>query len=112
MKLIRLGDIPITGISHNQEIKERVLIEKGALPHLMMFSYAVLQPGQSIEAHQHETMAEVFFVLSGQALFHVGNEDVVVSAGDCLTVGTGELHSQENISDAAVEWLYFGVATE
>jgi quercetin dioxygenase-like cupin family protein len=71
MKLIKLEDIPLVGVSHNPDIKKKVILEKGYIPQLMTFGQATFLPGQSVEEHSHETMFEVFYIQSGKADFVV-----------------------------------------
>ncbi len=112
MNIVHLQDIPEAGISHNPEIKKRVMIGNGAIPNLTTFAEATFKPGQSVELHAHATMHEVFFILSGKAVFHVNGKDIAVVPGDCITINAGEMHSQRNPHAVDVVWLYFGIATD
>ena len=112
MKLVHTNQIPEIGVSHNEDIKKKVFLEKGYIPQLMMFGSATFKPGQSVENHKHSTMFEVFYILSGQAEFIVNHEKVSVKAGDCITIEPDEEHSQTNPYNEDVVWLYFGIATD
>jgi quercetin dioxygenase-like cupin family protein len=112
MKIIHISEIPETGVSHNEEIKKKVFLEKGLVPHVMTFASATFKPGQSVETHKHDTMYEVFYILNGRAKFVVNGADLLLEAGNCVVIEPGELHSQTNPYDDNVTWLYFGVATD
>lgn len=112
MKLIHLNDIEEAGISHNPEIKKKVIFGKDYIPKLMTFGQATFQPGQAVETHKHDTMYEVFYVQSGKTEFIVNGEKIELSPNDCISIEPGELHSQKNISSEPVTWLYFGIATD
>lgn len=112
MKLTKTFEIPFVGVSHNEDIKKQVIIDKGAIPQLMTYGKANFKPGQEVETHQHDTMYEVFYVLSGKALFIVNNEEIELSKDVCLIIEPGEPHSQKNPFTEDVTWLYFGIATD
>ncbi len=112
MKVVRSLEVAEVGVSHDESIKKKVLLEKGTIPQLMNFSSAIFRPGQSVETHNHPTMYEVFYILKGKAEFVVEEERVVLGAGDCITIAPGERHSRSNPYRENVEWIYFGIATD
>jgi len=112
MKFIKLEDIPLVGVSHNADIKKKVILEKGYIPQLMTFGQATFQPGQSVEEHKHDTMFEVFYIQSGKAEFIVDGEKVAVNKGEVISLEPKELHSQSNPYSEPVTWLYFGIAID
>lgn len=111
MKLVHTDQLPHLGVSHNTNIKKKVLIEKGNIPQLMNFSTATFKPGQEVEEHKHDTMYEVFYIQSGKAQFVVNGEVLTLQTGDCITIEPKEVHAQRNPFKKDVTWLYFGVAT-
>jgi len=112
MKLVRTSQTPEVGLSHNEDIKKKVFLEKGYIPQLMNFSSATFKPGQAVESHSHPTLFEVFYLLSGRAEFVVNQEKITLNAGDCITIEPGEEHSQHNPYNEDVVWIYFGIATD
>jgi len=112
MKLVKTNELPEIGTSHDEDIKKKVFLEKGFIPQLMTFSSATLKPGQSVESHKHDTMFEVFYVQSGRADFLVNDKKITLSAGDCITIEPGEMHSQNNPYNEDSVWLYFGIAID
>lgn len=112
MKLIHLSEIEEMGVSHNPDIKKRVILDKNYIPKLMTLGQATFQPGQSVDTHKHDTMFEVFYIQSGKALFVINGKSVELSPNDCLSIEPGELHSQKNPFSEPVTWLYFGIATD
>ncbi|NJB37142.1 cupin domain-containing protein [Croceivirga sp. JEA036] len=109
MKLVLQEDLPLQEVSHDPDIKKKVFLNKGDIPHLMMFSTATFTPGQSVETHKHDTMTEVFYIQKGMAEFTVEGKKYILKQGHCITIEAGEWHSQKNPFDADVTWLYFGV---
>jgi quercetin dioxygenase-like cupin family protein len=111
MRLINDKDLAETGVSHNPEIKKKVYLGGDVVPPVTTFSRATFQPGQSVETHAHETMHEVFYILSGKAVFIVEGNEITVTPGSCVLIEAKERHSQSNPFNEPVTWVYFGVAT-
>lgn len=111
MKLTHIDDLFEVGLSHNQEIKKKVILDKGYIPNLMTFAQATFKPGQMVSVHTHATMFEVFYIEKGKAEFVVEGTKVLLVTGDSITIEPGEKHSQSNPFDENVTWLYFGIAT-
>lgn len=112
MKLTQTNSLPEIGVSHNLAIKKKVFIEKGCVPHLMMFGSATFLPGQAVETHKHESMNEIFYIQSGKADFIVNDKKLTLIPGDCITIEQGEEHSMSNPYQENTTWIYFGIATE
>lgn len=55
-----------------------------------------LEPGCSIGEHIHENEEEVFYIISGTALYNDNGHDVTLSAGDSCICLAGQSHSIEN----------------
>ena len=112
MKHINIHDLKEVGVSHNEDIKKKVILERGYIPQLMTFGQATFKPGQAVETHKHDTMFEVFFIQSGKAAFTINGNRIELKEADVVSIEPGELHSQENPYDEPVTWLYFGIATD
>ncbi len=70
-----LKDLPEESVSHNPEIKKKVMLRFGDLPHLTNFSQARFAPGQSAPKHAHQDMCEVFFVESGSGVIYINAKE-------------------------------------
>ena len=66
MRIFSLKNISPEPVSHNKDIFKKVIIKKGIVPHLMMFSQVVFKPKQIASAHIHKDMHETFFVEEGR----------------------------------------------
>lgn len=62
-------------VSHNPEIKKKVMLRFGDLPHLTNFSQARFAPGQTAPAHAHQDMCEVFFVEAGSGVIYIDSKE-------------------------------------
>lgn len=92
MKHYRLKTTGYTPVSHNPEIKKKVLVEGGfsCVKHL---SHVVLRPGDTAIEHSHPDASEVFYCIRGQVEFVVSGSPVTLKGGSCLVVEPGEVHS-------------------
>jgi mannose-6-phosphate isomerase-like protein (cupin superfamily) len=106
---VRLDRVPEEGVSHDPELRKRVLLRRGAVPHLTSFSRAVLRPGQATTAHAHADMHEVFWVESGRGEARVGGRALPLEPGVCLLVEPGEEHALGCTGAEELVLLYFGV---
>lgn len=53
MKISTLSELAEESVSHNPEIKKKVMLRKGDLLHITNFSQAVFAPGQTAVIHPH-----------------------------------------------------------
>ncbi len=109
MKKINTKNLKEIGVSHNSEIKKRVIIKSHEYNNLQMFSRVIFQPKQSSSPHTHDDMIEVFYVLSGKGIFHSKNKEIIVEKDDCISIPQGEEHWQHNPFSKPLELLYFGI---
>ena len=109
MKIISLTDLTEESVSHNPEIRKRVMLRRGDVAHLMNFSQSKLAPGQVARAHRHADMFEVFFVQAGEGVMRVEGAEQRLQAGVCLMVEPGETHEITSTGSSELVLLYFGV---
>lgn len=76
MKKIQSTSIEEIGVTHNPDIKKRMMITAGEFGNIMSFGRAVFAPSQSTSAHVHPNRTEVFFILSGKGVFHTKTENI------------------------------------
>ena len=112
MKLTSLNDLPQEAVSHNPEIKKKVMLQFGDLPHLTNFSQARFAPSQSAAAHAHQDMCEVFFVESGSGLIRINGKEYPLLPGSCVAVEAGEVHEVVNNGTDELVLTYFGLRVE
>lgn len=101
-----LSDEPV---SHNPEIRKRVMLRAGMLPPVTQFAEARFQPGQVAPAHAHADMAEVFLVTGGSGTITVDGQVHPLAAGACVAVEPGEVHEIAATGAEPLVLVYFGV---
>lgn len=109
MKIISLSNLPEEQVSHNPEIKKKVMLRHGDLPHLTNFSQSYFAPGQQAKAHAHSDMHEVFFVEAGSGVIRIDGNEYLLQPGSCIAVEPGEVHEIFNNGLTDLILTYFGL---
>jgi mannose-6-phosphate isomerase-like protein (cupin superfamily) len=109
MKIVFLNHLPEVGISHNPEIKKRVMLNSEDIPYLTTLSQARFTAGQVADAHSHDKMYEVFLIVTGEGLIRVDSKDHPLYPGVCLMVEPGEVHEIVNTGTQDLVMTYFGI---
>ncbi|MEH2255200.1 cupin domain-containing protein [Nostoc sp.] len=91
-----LKDLLEESVSHNAEIKKKVMLRFGDLPHLTNFSQARFAPGQTAPAHAHQDICEVFFVEAGSGVIHIDGTKYPLLPLNCMAIEPRELHEVVN----------------
>jgi quercetin dioxygenase-like cupin family protein len=98
-------------VSHNPEIRKRVMLRAGVLPPVTQLAEARFLPGQVAPAHAHADMAEVFLVTGGSGTITVDGRPHSLAAGTCVAVEPGEIHEIAATGTEPLVLVYFGVRT-
>jgi quercetin dioxygenase-like cupin family protein len=115
--VLRLSEIPPRPTSHSDEqgrqITKQQLVDPFVVPNLAGLSIATLLPNQGISSHQHDTMHEFFYVLSGSGVLQINGVDYPLTAGSFVHAVPGERHSfwTSPESQQAMKMLVCGVTT-
>lgn len=109
MKRIVLADIPDEGVSHNPRIRKRPILRDSEVGSITQYARAVFPPGERVEAHSHNDMAEIFTVESGCGEIRIDDVAYVFSAGMAVVVEPGEVHDIVNTGDVELVVTYFGI---
>jgi quercetin dioxygenase-like cupin family protein len=109
MKITSLSQLPQLSVSHNPEIKKKVMLGNNDLPHLTNFSQSRFSPGQAAAAHFHHDMCEVFFVEAGSGIIKINGREYQLYPGTCVAVEPGEVHEVINNGDIELVLTYFGL---
>lgn len=112
MKLIRINDVPETPVSHNANIRKKVLIEHGEISGVTYFSRAVFPPGEKAGSHLHNDMTEVFTCESGVGEIRINDVGYVFSPGTTVVIEPGDVHEIINSGTADLVIIYFGIVSD
>jgi len=97
--------------AHGAGLK-KVLIQSTDTPtKLTQLALGKLMPGETISAHSHNSMEEIFYFLKGEGVYMVDNKKLQVSPSIVVRIPAGVQHSLTAIGITALEFIYFGIAT-
>ncbi len=106
MKITRLSDTPLEPVSHDPQLKKRVLLEDvGGLRRL---SHIVLPAGSRASLHSHRDLYEVFYIVRGRIVFVIDGKECELTHGTVLAVEPGEAHEIKNVPEEC-EMVYVHV---
>lgn len=72
---------------------------------VMRVAVVHLQPGAEITLHTHEQEAEMFYVISGNGVCTMGNQEMPFPAGACGYAPAGIPHGLANAGESLLELL-------
>ena len=94
--------------THHGGVLKRVILRQGTIPRLNQFATARFHEGDIVPMHRHTDMAEVFFLLDGEATLCLEDEDRPVLPEDTVVVYPGILHGFRIVIPSRL--LYFSLA--
>lgn len=109
--IIKAQDRRLQPSPHDPHIRKEVLLANGVAPAVTQVAVSTIAAGAAVETHQHPTMWEFFFVLSGGAIYVLEDEEFFVQPGDLFVVPPGRRHSQK-AQHGSHTVLHWGVATD
>ena len=68
-------------------------------------AHAILKPGESSHPHRLKESAEIYFILEGKGLMHIGDEEAVLEPGQAVYIPPGEIQYIKNISEVELKFL-------
>ena len=92
MKHYTLDAAPERPVSHDPELKKRVLFPEG-ISCLRHISHIVLKAGSTASAHTHAETTEIFYCVRGAITLCVNHERTHLLPGHLLVIEPGEEHA-------------------
>jgi len=74
--------------------------------------HLIVTPGSSEGLHEHASVGEVYYVLSGDGEVTVAGETAAIRKGDGVPILPGEAHAIINTGPQDLELMIIGIATE
>ncbi len=65
----------------------------------MLLGVNCLEPGQVQKPHEHEDQDKFYYVVAGEGLFWLGEEQVVAETGQVVWAPAGVTHGVQNMSE-------------
>ena len=86
------------------EIRE-LLAHRNSCIRNQTLAEARLRPGMSTTPHYHRLTEEIYYILEGQGLMRVGDEDRQVGPGDAIAIPPGAMHQITNTGTPLLKFL-------
>lgn len=97
----------VSAVSHQINLAKEVVFERGILPGVLQCATTTLHPGAKVFAHCHDSMAELFYVISGGLLLQAGGAQHLMRAGDTFLVPPKCTHAFDVLELTEVIYLNF-----
>lgn len=78
---------------------------EGINPKIKMFSHVKLDEGEKVPFHMHVGECELYYILSGKALYNDNGEKLSLEAGAVTYTPSGEGHGIENVGEERLEFI-------
>ena len=127
MKIVRFNDLKFIPASHEDPkdpgALKKILLKRKDLPagRIQMINWARIPVGKKFEPHYHESMIEVFIMISGKVKAKISakggpasgwdDEEAVLEKGDMVIAMEGQIHTFENLGKEDVDYFAMGIAT-
>lgn len=117
MKIIRFASLDFIPASHEDPkdpgALKKVLLKRGDIPEgaVQMINWARIPKGKTFAPHFHESMIEVFIIMSGKVRAKIDKEEAILEKGDLVVAMEDQTHTFTNISDSDVDYFAMGIAT-
>jgi mannose-6-phosphate isomerase-like protein (cupin superfamily) len=71
--------------------------------------YSIIYPGCRSGGHEHSDLEEVYHVISGHGIMHIGNDEFEVGPGDTWVVPINNQHWTDNPGNLPLEMFWIVV---
>ena len=106
--LLHIGDIETVSTSHGVGEKRVIATHETVGKPVTQLARTKLQEGEKVEEHNHPTMDEHFFFLSGECKFVVDDMEYICKSDDYLFVPAGCKH--QILVTKEIEMITLGIA--
>lgn len=107
-----LASLANESTAHLQGSKKVFLRGADTATPIMQVAYGVFTKSDYCEMHVHRTMEECFYFIRGSGIYIVDRTEIPLKAEVFVRIPAGVPHRLESTGDEALEYIYFGVATE
>ena len=104
MEIIRRDDAQPFITKDGSTIRE-LLAHRNSCIRNQSLAEATVPAGVKTQAHYHPHTEEIYYVLSGSGVMHLGGETRNVQSGDAIAIPIGQIHWIENLADCDLVFL-------
>jgi mannose-6-phosphate isomerase-like protein (cupin superfamily) len=104
MLIVNRHNTKIIRAPHGSEI--RPLIDRTTSPiNQCSLAEEVLPPGASVTPHHHEVIEEIYYIIEGEGLMRIDDEEREVGAGDAIYIPRFSRHTLTNMGNGPMKIL-------
>jgi mannose-6-phosphate isomerase-like protein (cupin superfamily) len=96
---------PVNGVQYRRALPPEVFNTNWSY-----VDHVVVPKGGSSQKERHEGVEEFYYVMDGEGMAHVNQENAPVKKGDAVPVHLNDVHSIENTGPGDLELMVVGVA--
>lgn len=117
MRIVRFQDLDFIPASHEDPkdpgALKKVLLKRDDLPEgrIQMINWSKIPKGKTFKPHYHESMIEVFIIMSGKVKVNIDEEEEILEKGDMVIAMEKQVHTMTNVADEDVDYIAMGIAT-
>lgn len=104
MDIQNLDRVPAFITKDGSEIRE-LLAHRNSCIRNQTLAEARLAPGASAIPHRHIQTEEIYYILEGQGIMRVGEDEATVGPGDAIAIPPGAEHHIRNTGDTTLRLL-------
>ncbi|MFA9392689.1 MAG: cupin domain-containing protein [Prolixibacteraceae bacterium] len=105
-----LDNLESSVIAHGNTKKYVFLDNSQLINNLTQIAYASFNPGESCELHEHPTMFEYFFFISGTGIYTIDEIEYKISSNTFLEIPPKSIHKLTNNGLVDLKFVYWGIA--
>ncbi len=115
MNIIRGSNLSFEPASHEDPndpgVLKKILLHREELikGNIQMINWAHMPVGKAFSAHYHESMQEVFIIISGKAEIEIDSQKETLEKGDAVVIPEKAVHIMKNVSTIPVEYIAIGI---
>jgi mannose-6-phosphate isomerase-like protein (cupin superfamily) len=104
MLIVNRRDTKIIHTPHGSEI--RPLVDRTTSPiNQCSLAEEILPPGASVTPHHHEVIEEIYYIIEGEGVMKIDDEEREVSAGDAIYIPRFARHTLNNTGERPMRLL-------
>jgi mannose-6-phosphate isomerase-like protein (cupin superfamily) len=104
MDIQNIDRVPAFTTKDGSEIRE-LLAHRNSSIRNQSLAEARLPPGRSTMAHHHVVTEEIYYLVEGQGVVRLGQENRPVAAGDAVAIPPGTIHQITNTGPTTLKFL-------
>lgn len=115
MKIVRGKDLEFIPLRHENpsdpRVFKKVLFTKDELTHgkIQVINWAKILAGRAMNMHAHDSMDEIFIILTGRVLVRIDEEEAELEMGDAVFIPTRAKHEMKALGESDVHYISIGL---